>query len=122
MLRIRIAQLVFLFLFVAVTKANAITIFTANLTRSQENILTNSATIETVSKPPSFWTAGFVLNDAANTPFGFGLGGPISGKWDPREGNSATLLAQLPEPAAVILLGIGILIVGFVCRRGLRKR
>jgi uncharacterized protein (TIGR03118 family) len=34
-------------------------------------------------------------NDVVNTPFGAGVGGTISGKWDPPEGNGTTFAAQL---------------------------
>jgi len=34
-------------------------------------------------------------NDVVNTPFGAGVGGTISGKWDAPEGNATTLAAQL---------------------------
>lgn len=33
--------------------------------------------------------------DVVNTPFGSGVGGTISGKWDPPEGNGTTFAAQL---------------------------
>jgi CHRD domain-containing protein/PEP-CTERM motif-containing protein len=77
-------------------------------------------------------------NDVVVTPFSTGVGGTISGKWDAPEGNTTTLTAQLPniegnrsyinfhttqfpggevrgaiaaaipEPAAVVLFGIGL--------------
>lgn len=34
-------------------------------------------------------------NDVVNTPFASGVGGTISGKWDPPEGNGTTFAAQL---------------------------
>ena len=34
-------------------------------------------------------------NDVVNTPFASGVGGTISGKWDPPEGNATTFAAQL---------------------------
>ncbi len=34
-------------------------------------------------------------NDVVNTPFSSGVGGTISGKWDPPEGNNTTFAAQL---------------------------
>ncbi|HBB98776.1 MAG TPA: TIGR03118 family protein [Blastocatellia bacterium] len=34
-------------------------------------------------------------NDVVNTPLGAGVGGTISGKWDPPEGNATTFAAQL---------------------------
>jgi hypothetical protein len=34
-------------------------------------------------------------NDVVNTPFSSGVGGTISGKWDPPEGNGTTFAAQL---------------------------
>ena len=211
MFTIRITLLVFFFMFVTATKANAITVFTANLTNSQENPPTNPTTSTGAARPASFGTATFILNDAQTAlaftatifnidvtgsqspdvndnllnahihccappgtnasvvwgffgapqndvnpndrvvnPFASGVGGTFGGKWDAPEGNGTTLAAQLagiiaggayinfhttqftggelrgqirlaPEPAAVILLGIGILVVGFVCRRGLRR-
>jgi uncharacterized protein (TIGR03118 family) len=36
-------------------------------------------------------------NDQVVTPFGSGVGGTISGKWDAPEGNGTTLAAQLPN-------------------------
>lgn len=36
-------------------------------------------------------------NDAVVTPFGSGVGGTVSSKWDAPEGNSTTLAAQLPN-------------------------
>jgi len=117
MLRVRIALLVFFFMFVVVTETNATSMGGA--------------------RPASFGTAS--------------VGATISGKWDAPEGNGTTLAVQVahilagrsyinfdttpftgaeirgaillvPEPAAVILLGVGILIVAFFCRRGMRKR
>ena len=37
------------------------------------------------------------LTSSAFTPFGSGVGGTISGKWDALEGNNTTLTAQLPS-------------------------
>ncbi len=34
-------------------------------------------------------------NDVVTTPFSSGVGGTISGKWDPPEGNGTTFAAQL---------------------------
>ena len=36
-------------------------------------------------------------NDGVVTPFGSGIGGTFSGKWDLAEGNNTTLAAQLPN-------------------------
>ena len=151
MLRIRIALLVFFIMFVAATQANAVTVFTANLTNSRENPPTNPTTSTGGVRPASFGTVTFVLNDARTAlPFianvfnidftgtqtsdtkdnltatndvpvvwGF-VGSPFNGN-RPNE-FAVTPLALLPEPAPVILLGVGILIVAFFCRRGLRKR
>jgi hypothetical protein len=211
MLRIRIALLVFFITFVAAAKANAITVFTANLTNSQENPPTNPTTSTGGVRPASFGTATFVLNDALTAltftatifnidvtgsqtpdvndnllnahihccalpgtnasvvwgffgspqndvnpndrvviPFASGVGGTFSGKWDAPEGNSTTLAAQLAgilagqsyinfhttqftggeirgqilvasEPETIGLLGLGLLVVGYVCRRRLRR-
>jgi len=85
-------------------------------------------------------------NDVVNTPFATGVGGTISGKWDLPEGNGTTLTAQLPnilsghayinfhtmqfgggeirgaivtpEPATVVLIGIGVGLIGIGRRRG----
>src|SRR6266849_8971146 len=79
-------------------------------------------------------------NDFVFTPFATGVGGTFSGKWDLNEGNGTTLTAQLPfilsnrayinfhttqfgggeirgaivtpEPATVVLIGIGVGLIG----------
>src|SRR5712692_466584 len=56
MLRIRIGLLFFFIMFVAATKVNAVTLFTANLTGAQEAPIQGS--------PIAFGTATFILNDA----------------------------------------------------------
>jgi hypothetical protein len=85
-------------------------------------------------------------NDVVTTPFGTGVGGTISGKWDLAEGNGTTLSAQLPnllanrgyinfhtfqnpggeirgqillvpEPATYALFGIGLLAVAGLSSR-----
>jgi hypothetical protein len=214
MLRVRTTLLVGFVMFMAAAKANAVTIFAANLTTSQENPPTTGLlrTSTGAPRPESFGTAIFVLNDALTAltftatifnidvtgsqtadindnlvaahihccappgtnasvvwgffgspqndvnpndrvviPFATGAGGTFSGKWDAPEGNNTTLAAQLPgilaglsyinfhttqfgggeirgqilqasEPEAVSLLGIGLLVVGFICRRRLRRR
>src|SRR6185369_15408731 len=90
-------------------------------------------------------------NDEVFTPFSTGVGGMFSGKWDLPEGNNTTLAAQLAnilsghsyinfhtvqntggeirgflvlqasEPQSVSLLGVGLLVLGFVCRRRFRR-
>ena len=90
-------------------------------------------------------------NDAVFTPFSTGVGGTFSGKWDLPEGNNTNLAAQLAnilsghsyinfhtvqntggeirgflvlqasEPQSVSLLGVGLLALGFVCRRRFRR-
>src|SRR5215471_15985260 len=119
MLRIRIAQLGFFFIFAAVTKADATLILTANLANLQE---TSSVTIPTTSEGAlEFFNAA---GDILNVPLSWRMGTWSMGKMigDANERAATSLVAHLPEPAAVILLGIGILIVAFFCRRGLRKR
>ena len=90
-------------------------------------------------------------NDFILTPFASGVGGTFSGKWDLPEGNGTTLTAQLPnilsnhayinfhttqfgggeirgaivtpEPATVVLLGIGaVVLIGFGRRRRMLTR
>ncbi|HEV8721650.1 MAG TPA: CHRD domain-containing protein [Candidatus Binatia bacterium] len=85
-------------------------------------------------------------NDNVFTPFGVGVGGTVSGKWDAPEGNSTTLAEQLPsilaglsyinfhttqfpggeirgqilkvpEPSAFILFGIGLLVLRMAASR-----
>jgi hypothetical protein len=85
-------------------------------------------------------------NDNVVTPFGFGVGGMVSGKWDLAEGNNTTLGAQIPniiagrsyinfhtnqfqggeirgailqvpEPASMLLLFAGTIGLFGVCRR-----
>jgi hypothetical protein len=87
-------------------------------------------------------------NDQVVTPFGIGVGGMISGKWDLLEGNTTTLAAQLPnilagnsyinfhtvqfpggeirgqinqvpEPAGLILIGAGL--AGLVAWRRIKR-
>ena len=87
-------------------------------------------------------------NDQVVTPFGIGVGGMISGKWDLPEGNTTTLAAQLPnilagnsyinfhtvqfpggeirgqidqvpEPAGLILIGAGL--AGLVAWRRIKR-
>jgi hypothetical protein len=90
-------------------------------------------------------------NDEVFTPFTTGVGGTFSGKWDPTEGNNTTLIAQLanveaghayinfhtnqnpggeirgflvasvPEPSSIVLLGIGSL-AAIGCGWRFRKR
>jgi hypothetical protein len=36
-------------------------------------------------------------NDVVVTPFAFGIGGTVSGKWDLTEGNNTTLAAEIPN-------------------------
>jgi CHRD domain/PEP-CTERM motif len=85
------------------------------------------------------------------TPFASGVGGTISGKWDAVEGNGTTLTAQLsniltghayinfhttqfgggeirgfltvvPEPASVVLMGLGAAgLIGYAVRRQRRS-
>jgi hypothetical protein len=60
-----------------------------------------SATVTPTTNGPVVW--GFFgapfndnnPNDVVNTPFASGVGGTISGKWDPPEGNATTFALQL---------------------------
>jgi hypothetical protein len=90
-------------------------------------------------------------NDEADTPFATGVGGTFTGTWNLNEGNNTTLAAQLQnilagrsyinfhtmqnsggeirgaifvasEPQSIGLLGVGLLVVGLVCRRKFRGR
>lgn len=62
-----------------------------------------SPTVTSTTNAPVVW--GFFgapfndnnPNDVVFTPFGAGVGGTISGKWDSPEGNATTLAAQLPN-------------------------
>jgi len=118
MLRISMAQLAFFFIFAAtVTKADATIILTANLANLQESsAITISATTESALE--FFNAAGDILN----VPLSWRMGTMLIGNWNDTERTGTLLVAQLPEPGSVILLGIGILVVAFFCRRGLRKR
>jgi hypothetical protein len=117
MLRIRMVQLAFFFIFAAVTKADATMILTASLANLQAN---SAVTIPTTTESAlEFFNAA---GDIVNVPLSWRTGTWLSGDWNATERTVALPVAQLPEPAAVILLGIGILIVAFFCRRGLRKR
>lgn len=86
-------------------------------------------------------------NDVVVTPFASGVGGTVTGKWDAPEGNNTTLAAQLPfilnglsyinfhttqfgggeirgqitqvpEPATLALLGIGVACLGLRRKSG----
>jgi len=219
MLRFRTALFVCL-VFLSAGKADAVTIFAANLTNSQEPGIGPLTTSTGAPRPSSFGTAIFVLNDAQtalsftatifnidvtgtqtpdpndnlqnahihccalpgsnavapggvvwgfrgqpfnNTspndeidiPFSTGVGGTFSGTWNLPEGNiiggvQHTLASELPgifaglayinfhtvqfsggeirgqifaasEPQSVSLLGVGLLVLGFVCRRRFRR-
>jgi uncharacterized protein (TIGR03118 family) len=80
--------------------------FTGSQTADTNDNLTNahihaSATDPPPATRPVVW--GFIgtpfndnnPNDAVTTPFGSGVGGTFSGKWDAPEGNGTTLAAQL---------------------------
>lgn len=80
--------------------------FTGSQTADTNDNLTNahihaSATVPPPATRPVVW--GFIgtpfndnnPNDAVATPFGSGVGGTFSGKWDAPEGNGTTLAAQL---------------------------
>ncbi|HEV7890405.1 MAG TPA: TIGR03118 family protein [Pyrinomonadaceae bacterium] len=80
--------------------------FTGSQTVDTNDNLTNahihaSATVPPPATRPVVW--GFIgtpfndnnPNDAVTTPFGSGVGGTFSGKWDAPEGNGTTLAAQL---------------------------
>ena len=80
--------------------------FTGSQTGDTNDNLTNahihaSATVPPPATRPVVW--GFIgtpfndnnPNDAVVTPFGTGVGGTVSAKWDAPEGNGTTLAAQL---------------------------
>jgi len=80
--------------------------FTGSQTADTNDNLTNAhihagASVAPGVNGPVVW--GFIgtpfndnnPNDAVVTPFGSGVGGNVSGKWDAPEGNSTTLAAQL---------------------------
>ena len=80
--------------------------FTGAQTADTNDNLTNahihaSATVTPTTTAPVVW--GFIgtpfndnnPNDAVVTPFGSGVGGTVSAKWDELEGNGTTLTAQL---------------------------
>lgn len=80
--------------------------FTGAQTADTNDNLTNahihaSATVTPTTTAPVVW--GFIgtpfndnnPNDAVVTPFGAGVGGNVSGKWDAPEGNGTTLTDQL---------------------------
>jgi len=80
--------------------------FTGAQTADTNDNVTNahihaSATVTPTTTAPVVW--GFIgtpfndnnPNDAVVTPFGSGVGGTVSGKWDAPEGNGTTLAAQL---------------------------
>ena|SRR5437870_13834276 len=124
MLRVRTALVVFFFMFMAAGKANALTIFTANITTSQEEpTTTNLLTTSTgASTPESFGTATLVLNEDIMSGLIFAPIFNIDFMSSQTPDANGNLVATLSEPEAVSLLGIGLLVLGFVCRRGFRKR
>ena len=116
MLRIRIAQLAFFFIFAAVTKVDAVMTFAGNFANLHE---TAAVTIPATSQSAlEFFNAA---SDILNAPLSWHTGAILGDNWNVTEPTGMPV-AQLPEPASVILLGIGILVVAFFCRRGLRKR
>ena len=82
--------------------------FTGSQTADTNDNLTNahihaSATVTPTTNAGVVW--GFIgtpfndnnPNDAVVTPFGSGVGGNVTAKWDAPEGNGTTLAAQLPN-------------------------
>jgi hypothetical protein len=110
MVRLRTALLVGFFLFVAVTQVDAVT-GGANLTASQ------SSSTTTGSGP------GAINNDSV-TPIVLAENFPGHShdfRFSSRESHSQ-IFAVLSEPSSVSLLGIGLLVAGYIGRRQLRKR
>ncbi|HEX6623664.1 MAG TPA: TIGR03118 family protein, partial [Pyrinomonadaceae bacterium] len=82
--------------------------FTGSQTADTNDNLTNAHIHASAVEPPPATRPvvfGFIgtpfndnnPNDAVVTPFGSGVGGTVSSKWDPPEGQNTTLAAQLPN-------------------------
>jgi len=114
MVRLRTALLVGFFLFVAVTQVEAVTGGT-NLTASQ-------------SPPHSSTTTGsgpVAINNDSVTQIIFAenfSGHSRDFRFSSGDSRRSQIFAVLSEPSSVSLLGIGLLVAGYIGRRQLRKR
>jgi hypothetical protein len=118
--RIRIGLLVFLVTFGAAFNANAVTLASPDLTGSQytssDPLTTNAAAlaIDALTRFTFFETVSLLTLE--------GTGGYLSQKALRSENKIRSQIFELSEPRSVTLLGIGILVVGFVWRRAFRRR
>jgi hypothetical protein len=127
MFRARVALLVSCVIFVAATKANAVTGFIASLTTAQATQLNVSTGIDSVSflvsdatiatdsgylvSPHTQWRVGRAVGDLSANPF----------NKNSLSDTVVTPVATLSEPTTVSLLGVGLLVIGYVCRRRFRN-
>jgi len=126
MFQARVALLVSFVIFLAANTANAVTGFIASLTPVQVTqskvsindsvlFLVSDATIATDSgnlvSPHTRWRVGRAVGDLSANPFNDNsLSDAV-----------VTPVATLSEPTTVSLLGVGLLVIGYVCRRRFRS-